>query len=474
MSSEATSATPRIIPAPEAESASRVRIAIRIARHSVILAYVAARIIASYLWVIFRWKVLELKVNKPKLAKIHRKNARRYREAAIKLKGGMIKVGQFISARVDVMPPEFVEELAKLQDQVEPNPYEVVADTIRRELGAEPDQIFAYFDREALAAASLGQVHRATTKSGEKVAVKIQHPLVEITLKIDLFIFRVMVRLLAKLIGSKLDFGAVYDEVAMTLKNELLYEKEAQYCEMARKNFEGDPRIEIPRVLHELSSKRVLTMSFVEGHKISDSAKMAELGILPSEVLELVIGAYCKQIYVDGFFQSDPHPGNLFFMAGPRIGIVDFGQSKLVPRKVHNSLRRGAFAAICHDHGGLVDALIELGLIKRRDRHLFLDVIEKVSGRLPTGSPAEVNKLDFHEVKDWVKELLSKIEGVQIPNDLVLYGRTISLLHGLATRLDPNINVFRVAAPYLMQFLLAGTPDEPAAEDEPTIDPGDA
>ena len=216
-------------------------------------------------------------------------------------------------------------------------------------------------------------------------------------------------------------------------------------------------------MLPELSGARVLTLSFVEGYKISDVEKMHALGVSPSEVLELVIGAYCKMIYVDGFFQSDPHPGNLFFMPGPRIGIVDFGQSKHIPRRVHDGLRRGAFAAVTHDHEGLVDALIELGLIKTRDRHLFLDVIDKVSIRIPTGSPDEVNKLDFEEVREWVVSLLAKIEGVRVPNDLVLYGRTISLLHGLATRLDPNINVFRVAAPYLMQFLLAGSAEPSGA-----------
>jgi ubiquinone biosynthesis protein len=182
---------------------------------------------------------------------------------------------------------------------------------------------------------------------------------------------------------------------------------------------------------------------------------MREMGLDPGEVLALVIGAYCKQIYVDGFFQSDPHPGNLFFMEGPRIGIVDFGQSKWIPRQVHESLRRGAFAALSRNTRALVDALVDMGLIRPRDRHHFEDVIERLAERVPTGAPAEINRLDYLELRDWVWGLLSKIESLQIPNDLILYGRTISLLHGLATRLDPNINVFAVAQPYFVQFLLS-------------------
>jgi predicted unusual protein kinase regulating ubiquinone biosynthesis (AarF/ABC1/UbiB family) len=452
-------------PAPDALEAGLWRKGLQIARHAFTLSVVVARIVSSYLWVIFRWKILELPIDGKRLGALHRRNARLYREAAVRLKGGMIKVGQFISARVDIMPPEFVEELSLLQDQVEPDPYQVVAPVIRRELGKDPDDVFAEFEREAVAAASFGQVHRALTRDGRRVAVKIQHQLINVTLEIDLFIFRAMVLLLARLLATKLDLTQVYDEVATALRNELRYDKEAEYCEIVRRNFEEDPRIVIPRVLPEHSTRRVLTLEYVDGYKITDVERMRELGLEPGEVLALVIGAYCKQIYVDGFFQSDPHPGNLFFMAGPRVGIVDFGQSKWIPREVHEGLRRGAFAAVTHDHAGLVDALIELGLIKARDRHLFLDVVQKVAAKLPTGSPAEVNRLDFEEMRDWVMALLSKIEGVQIPNDLVLYGRTISLLHGLATRLDPEINVFRVAAPYLIQFLLGASPSsQPASE----------
>lgn len=448
--------------AREAPEAGLWRKGLQIARHAFTLSLVVARIVSSYLWVIFRWKILELPIDRKRLGALHRRNARLYREAAVRLKGGMIKVGQFISARVDIMPPEFVEELSLLQDQVEPDPYEVVAPVIRRELGKDPDEVFAEFEREAVAAASFGQVHRALTRDGRRVAVKIQHQLIHVTLEIDLFIFRAMVLLLARLLATKLDLTQVYDEVATALRNELRYDKEAEYCEIVRRNFEEDPRVVIPRVLPEHSTRRVLTLEYVDGYKITDVERMRELGVEPGEVLALVIGAYCKQIYVDGFFQSDPHPGNLFFMEGPRIGIVDFGQSKWIPREVHESLRRGAFAAICRDTQGLLDALIDLGLVKAHDRRHFEEILVRLAERIPTGSPAEINRLDYLEVRDWVWSLLSKIEVLQVPNDLVLYGRTLSLLHGLATRLDPNINVFAVAQPYFLKFLL--TPRAPQAE----------
>jgi predicted unusual protein kinase regulating ubiquinone biosynthesis (AarF/ABC1/UbiB family) len=438
--------------------------AVETARHAATLAIVVARIVGSYLWLIFRWKVLELPLQGARLSALHRRNARLYRQAAIRLKGGMIKVGQFLSARVDIMPPEYVEELSLLQDQVEPVPYEVVATTIRQEFGQSPEEIFARFDRQALAAASFGQVHRARTPDGREVAVKVQHPLIERTLEIDLFIFRAVVLFLSRLLAAKIDLTQVYDEIAHALRNELCYRQEAEYAEIVRRNFEGDPRIVIPRVLPEFSTGRVLTLEYVDGYKITDVAKMRELGLDPGEILALVIGAYSKQIYVDGFFQSDPHPGNLFFMEGPRIAIVDFGQAKWIPRRVHEGLRRGALAVLLHDPPGIVDSLCELGLMRDRDRPHFLKIVEQLAERIPTGSPQEVNRFTYEEIRDWVWSLLSKIERLQIPNDLILYGRTVALLHGLATQLHPAINVFAVVAPYLLQFLFVPRPVAAAAE----------
>lgn len=432
--------------------------------HTTVLVWVLLQISLSYGWLLFLLRVLEWEVPQEKIGALHQRNARRYRLAAEKLKGATIKIGQIISTRVDLTPPECVEELRQLQDSVEPEPYDYIAGQIEAALGAPPEQLFARFDREALAAASFGQVHRARTHDGHEVAVKVQHAHIHESLAIDLFCFNTLGHLFGPLFPL-LHIQQINAEMDGALRAELRYEEERRSAERVRENFAQDPRVVVPRTFPELCSQSVLTTAFLEGYKVNDMEALARHQIQASEVLKLVVDAYIRQIYVHGFFQSDPHAGNLFVLPPHsasndsdqlRIGIIDFGQSKEISPEVQKNLRRAVLGVVLKDEDLFLEGLLAMEVIGQRDIPVMREIVEHFSDKISTGSAAEWNNMDYKQMSALLWSFLDRVEELHIPADLVLYGRTLGLLHGLATELDAGFNVFEVARPHLMSFLFAG------------------
>jgi len=434
--------------------------------HTISVTFVTARIVASYLWVLFIERLLDLRVDPERLSALHARNAALYLRTAQRLKGGMIKVGQFISTRVDVMPIEWVRGLAMLQDRVDPEPYTTIRTRLAEELGRPPEQVFASIEERAVAAASFGQVHRGRLPDGTEVAIKVQHRDIARTLEVDLAIFRGAVAVLGKAVGVTVDISRVYAEIAHALREELRYDREAEHATLARQLLGDDKTVVIPRIYTQYCTSRLIVMDFIRGEKVTDVDAMRRLGVSPGEVIRIVIKTYVKQIYVDGFFQSDPHPGNLFFIPPSddvpfvRIGIVDFGQSKRIPSEVHEALRQAVFCVIFRNLEGFMQALIRLGLIGPEHIYAAHQLIDVFSDQIKVGAPSEFNSLDFVASGRAIANFLRQVEGLQIPNDLVLYGRTLGLLHGLATSLDKDVSIFELAAPY---FLGAGTGTRGAA-----------
>jgi len=409
-----------------------------------------------YSWVIFREVVLEWPMPKEKLVALNERTANEYVAAAMKLKAGTIKLGQFISARADIVPKELVTILSQLQDRVEAAPYDYVRQTIEGEFGEPIAKVFKSIEEKPLAAASFGQVHRAVTWQDDAVVVKVLHRNIERSLKVDLFIFRAAVFFFSRLF-PRFMLDRVYDEIANVTWHELDYHREAKAAERVRNNLANDTRIRVPKVMWDYCRPRVLCLEDITGLRCDDRKLIEQTGGDPNFVLRAIIGAFCQQIYVDGFFQSDPHPGNLFYYppdgnGGPVVGLIDFGQSKEMPPQLHHALRRAVTATIQRDPDMFLDAMVEMGVVEEVETDKVRDVVLKLGEQIKGGSAREIMSLDYEALARDVIKALQELDVLTLPNDLVMYGRTLGLLHGLTFTLDRDLPLFEVAAPYLMEF----------------------
>ncbi len=397
----------------------------------------------------------------------HARYARRFYWLAVKLRGGLIKVGQIMSTRVDILPEGWTRPLAGLQDEVDPLPWARVERRLRDTYGRPPDELFARLERTSVAAASFGQVHRAVTQDGEEVALKIKYPDVEQKLRVDMFLFGVAVRLFNVFL-PKLALTPIYLEVRRALTTELDYEQEARFTRIVHSNFEGREGTVIPRVIDELTTRDVICTTWFDGKKITRPEVLDDPRLDRGVLLERLLSTWIQMMYVDGVFQSDPHPGNLLVRVGddgPTLCVVDFGQVKILEREFHQKLVSSVMAFAMNNVDMFVGSLIDIGLFGEADRARMTPIVEGLMTRLRergTLRPDELSELDFAHVRREVLTTLDQMEDVAIPQELVLYGRTFALLAGVASAIAPDHNPIAIAKPLVTQALLAGGP--PARE----------
>ncbi len=376
----------------------------------------------------------------------------RLRLALTDLGPTFVKLGQTLSTRPDLLPPAWIEELNKLQDTVPPFPADVAIATIEAELHQPIDALFRSFEREPLAAASLGQVHGAELPDGTPVVVKVQRPDIQQLVAIDLAILSE----LAALAQQNTPFGEQYDlvelawEFGMTLRAELDYRREGRNADRFRANFAGHPHVCIPRVFWRHTSARVLTTERLFGIKITDIGGMDAAGMdrkrLARHSLELIL----QEIFVDGFFQGDPHPGNLFALPGEVIGAVDFGQAIALDRETTGNLLLLLVALLERDADGALQALQRLGMLTqrelspalRRDMRRFVDHV--------VGSSLE--ELSAREMGEELLALLQR-HRLRLPAPLALLLKSIIMMEGIGVQIDPQLDVFGIARPYAMRAL---------------------
>ncbi|HIE65797.1 MAG: AarF/UbiB family protein [Nitrospira sp.] len=392
---------------------------------------------------------------------LHKKNALRLQQTALSLKGLLIKVGQFMSARVDLLPESYTQTLSLLQDQVPPAPFPEIKARFIEELGASPSSIFRTFNEIPIASASLGQVHEATLKPlqsgsqavGARVAVKIQYPQIESIVETDLKAIRSIIWVVQK-IFPRVRFDILYSEFSKIVHQELNYVDEAHHAEQFRKNFEGDDRIIVPKVIWPFTTKRVLTLQFVEGIKINRFDKIREAGIDTTSVATLLVESYMKQILQHRFFHGDPHPGNLFVQPGPRLVFVDFGLMQAIPPSVHRGIEKMIIAIIDRDISGITHALLDLGFIARSEKIADVEnVVRFFMDRYRDMSPRSFKTITITQVAQDLETLFQVYPSLQIPNHFILFGRTAGMLNGLCSQLDPSLNIIELAKPHAKKFI---------------------
>ena len=428
--------------------------------------WVTVRVLVSYLWPRIWRPLLGQSWYERRLVARHRDNAQRVERTILELDGLFIKVGQLISILTNFLPEEFRQGLERLQDQVPARPPQEIVGRIRAELGKDPAELFASFDPVPIASASLAQVHEARLADGTHVAVKVQHADIDELVHLDLTAIRRilgLVQIFTRIRGLE----SYHSEIREMILEELDFTKEADHIEEIASRFGDDPKISFPRVVREYCTRRVLTTQFMQGMKVSDLAALQARGVDRTALAQRILRAYCQMIFIDGVYHADPHPGNIIVRPDGGIVFVDFGAvAELSPQmkrgipqflegvirrdtqKITAALRRMGFVA--HEEtGDVAERLIEY--FQRR----FLEQITieswslqdvQVDMRTKLEAMADLRKLDIS-----FRELTSTF---QVPKDWVLLERTLLLLLGLCTHLDPEMNPMRTIQPYLEEFVL--------------------
>jgi predicted unusual protein kinase regulating ubiquinone biosynthesis (AarF/ABC1/UbiB family) len=371
----------------------------------------------------------------------------------IELGPTFIKIGQSMGTRADLLPLPFVKALGELQDNVPPFPNDIAFARIEHELGRKISDIYKEFELEPVAAASLGQVYRASLHTGEEVAVKVQRPNLEATIKGDLAILKKVANFAERFpqLNENADWSGMLREFSDTITEEIDYIAEGQNAERFRESFKNWDNIHVPTIHWEASTHKVLTMEFINGTKVTDLDEQARRGIDPAKVNRLLIKTYLKQLLEDGFFHADPHRGNLLVMDDGRLAFFDFGMVGRITPELQSKMIDAFFHVVGKDPAGIAQDLIDLDFLKPvTNPNIVRPVVEKM--------------FEFHlnlKLKDVnFKELTYDLADImydypfRLPSNFTYIMRALMTLEGIGIITDPEFNFFETAKPFAKEFML--------------------
>lgn len=376
----------------------------------------------------------------------------RIRLAIEELGPTFVKLGQIMSTRPDIIPPAYIAELGKLQDAVPPDPWAVVQKKIEEEMGSPVSELFASFNPEPLAAASLAQVYQATLPGGEKVVVKVQRPDIEKTIEADLDIFFDLARLLQERtpLGEIYDLPEIAEDFAFTLRAEMDYRREGHNAERFRRNFANEKYLYIPQVYWDYTTQRVIVFEHISGIKIDDVEALEAAGFDRHQIALNCARMIIKEILVDGFFHADPHPGNFVVMDGEIIGAMDFGLVGQLSSRLKEDLVHLFIAATQLNSEKVVHQLIHMSAAQRGvDRERLRRDIDRLLIKYQ-GLP--LKEIRAQEVVSEVIPIAYRHQ-LRLPSELWLLGKTLNMMQGVGLRLAPDFDIFAVSQPYVEQFV---------------------
>lgn len=425
---------------------------------------VFAVIFLSYLWGVSWSRLWPTRYNtRASWKKLNRRNARRMYRGFVRLRGVYIKLGQILSVMGTFLPREYTEELEGLQDDVPPQSYRRIKSTFVASFDKSPHDVFTTFNEEPIAAASLGQVHAATNADGDRLAVKILYPNVATIIRVDLRVLGWALRVYKNFVPIQ-QIARVHEQLADMLARETDLANEARCIARMAKNFEGDPDVLFPKVYPEWSSKTVMTMSFMDGVKITKKDALAELRLDPYDVATKLIKVFYKQLFIDRFFHADPHPGNFFVQRGPdgqvRIVVLDLGSAT----ELSDNLADGMFdilqGLMTRKDDLVVQGIDTMGFIAPNgDREKLDKTVRKYFEKL-----LDLNITDFGKIDPAVAQRLADpdmkredlrelMKSIAYPEGWFYVERAAVIMFGLQATLAPKLNGIHVGFPYITQFI---------------------
>ncbi len=450
------------------------------ARYRRIMRFAARYLVQAWWYELFLPRVGLARLSARSRARRLQRLAQHFHVLAVDLGGLMIKVGQFMSSRLDVLPPEITKELEGLQDEVPPVPFPEIRALAEAELGVTLERAFSFVDPTPLAAASLGQVHRARLSEMDAaetglldVVVKIQRPGIGEIVDVDLRALRRVAGWLSRvrLVSDRVDMPTLVEEFASTSLEEIDYLHEATSAERFAQDFTDDARVGVPELVWERTTRRVLTLQDVTAIKINDVDGLRAAGIDPSDVATEFAAVMFDQLFLHGYFHADPHPGNIFVT--PRSGagedgsnesrawrftFIDFGMMGEVPGALRGGLRKLLIAAASRNGKGMVDGIRGVGvLLPSADTAELERAMTKLFARFGGMGFAELQDVDPREFRAFANEFGDVVRSLpfQLPENFLLIIRAMSLTSGMCSSLDPAFNIWNAVEPYSAQLIRA-------------------